>query len=264
MTASASFTYALDKVENPLSEPFEPRKRWTCWSSGHREDSYTLDFGAPRTLAGLDVYFFDDAPNGECRPPASFRIEAARDDRWEPVQPIGESAKQPRPGKNEVRFEPVASSRFRLVFQHAGERFYTGLYGLKPVGGDRAEANPSPGPLRFSADKFITADDILVSVLRVHNPTATVRTIYVDPIVPLRGIWSYEWIGSVSGLVNLPQGEVSGSEPRYLTLEGRQELHDELVFGRFRYAVVDDPPRLLKIGAERSAAGSRSSVSPGR
>jgi hypothetical protein len=37
-TASASFTFALDNVENPLTEPFDPRKRWTCWSSGKRED----------------------------------------------------------------------------------------------------------------------------------------------------------------------------------------------------------------------------------
>ncbi len=50
MTASASFTFALDNVENPLVEPFEPRKRWTCWSSGRREDWYAIEFGTPRTL----------------------------------------------------------------------------------------------------------------------------------------------------------------------------------------------------------------------
>ncbi len=72
-TASASFTFALDNVENPLAEPFEPRKRWTCWSSGKREDWFIVDLGMPRTLIGFDVYFFDDAPTGECRPPRIVR-----------------------------------------------------------------------------------------------------------------------------------------------------------------------------------------------
>lgn len=255
MTASASFTFAMDNVENPLAEPFEPRKRWTCWSSGQREDWYAIELGVPRTLVGLDLYFFDDAPNGECRPPESVRVEARRGAAWEPVRLAADAAGRPRPGKNEVRFEPVSSSRFRLVFRHAGQRFYTGVYGVRPIFRDRDDAVPPPTPLRFTADKFITAADILVSVLRVHNPTDAVRTIYVDPIVRPEDTWSYAWIGSTSGLVNLEQGEVSGSEPRYLALSGRQELHDQPVCWRFRYAVVDDPPRLLKIGAERDAVG---------
>lgn len=47
LIASASFTYALDKVENPLIEPFEPRKRWTCWSSGKRQDWFAVEFSTP-------------------------------------------------------------------------------------------------------------------------------------------------------------------------------------------------------------------------
>ena len=90
MTASASFTFALDNVENPLTEPFEPRKRWTCWSSGRREDWYAIDFGTPRTLTGFDVYFFDDAPTANAGRPESFRVEACpkRPTAWEPVTPI--------------------------------------------------------------------------------------------------------------------------------------------------------------------------------
>ena len=43
--ASASFTYQTDNVANPLTKPFVPSKRWTCWSSGRREDWYAVDFG---------------------------------------------------------------------------------------------------------------------------------------------------------------------------------------------------------------------------
>ena len=96
------------------------------------------------------------------------------------------SPERARPGKNEARFDPVRSSRFRLVFRHAGERFYTGIYGLKPIYQDSKASNPPPSPLRFTADKFITADDVLVSVIRVHNPTDRVQTIRVAPIIEPR------------------------------------------------------------------------------
>src|SRR5262249_14600222 len=50
ITASASFTFTIDRVENPLTKPIKPEKRWTCWSSGRREDWYAVDFGKPRRL----------------------------------------------------------------------------------------------------------------------------------------------------------------------------------------------------------------------
>jgi hypothetical protein len=248
MTASASFTFARDNVENPLTEPFEPRKRWTCWSSGKREDSYTIDFGAPRTLTGFDVYFFDDTPTGECRPPESFRVERVRNaDGWEPVTLTQVATERPRPGKNEVRFTPVRSSRFRLIFHHAGQRFYTGLYGLKPIDQDRKDSGPPPSPLQFTADKFITPDDVLVSVIRAHNPTDRVQTIHVAPIIRPKTTSHHEQLGSVSGLISLKDRETYGREPRALNLQGHQDIHGLPVDFRFRYAVLDAPPRTLKL-----------------
>src|SRR4051794_6609270 len=64
VAASASFTSPGDDVQNPLSRPFRPEKRWTCWSSGRRGDWYVIDFGTLRRLRGLKLFFFDDAPRG--------------------------------------------------------------------------------------------------------------------------------------------------------------------------------------------------------
>jgi hypothetical protein len=256
MLASASFTFATDHVENPLSEPFEPRKRWTCWSSGRRVDWYEIDFGAPRTLDGLDLDFFDDAPNGECRPPQSIEIEAYRGIVAYDVRPKGGSLPRPRPGTNEIRFEPVRTSRIRIVFHHAGERFYSGLYGCRPIGSDGLLPPPPPSPLRLSADKFITADDTIVSVVRVHNPTDRVQTVFVAPSVrPQTTSW-HEQIGTISGLIPIDGVEVQAREPRSLDLRGRHDLHGHPVDLRFRYAVLDDPPRTLKIGFIRESRGS--------
>ncbi len=262
MTASASFTFALDKVENPLTEPFDPHKRWTCWSSGRRQDWYMIEFATPRTLSGFDVFFFDDAPTGQCRPPESFGVfygdrrpsgPDAKLGQFPPVKPTKVFPDQPKAGENRIRFEPVRSRRFLLWFQHAGDRFYTGIYGLRPLFETQQASNPPASPLRFIADKFITADDVLVSVIRVHNPTDKVQTIYFDPMIHPRTTFAHESIGSVSGFVPLDGNEVSGREPRALTLEGRQELHGVAVDFRFRYTVLDDPPRTLKAGFVRAA-----------
>jgi hypothetical protein len=263
MSASASFTFAQDNVENPLSEPFEPRKRWTCWSSGRREDWYAIDFGTPRTLTGFDIHFFDDAPTGECRPPESFsvyrleRLGAGRDGiRPDDLYHINGTTfvpERPRPGKNEVRFDPVRSRRFLLQFHHAGHRDYTGIYGLKPIYHDAQESGLPQSPLQFTADKFITADDVLVSLIRVHNPTDQVQSILVTPLIRPKATLRHEQVGSISGLVAREDGEIQGGEPRSLALIGRQELHGEPVDLLFRYAVVDDPPRTLRVGFLREA-----------
>ena len=248
MTASASFTYARDKVENPLTEPFEPRKRWTCWSSGKRQDWFAVEFATPHTLIGFNVNFFNDAPSGGCRPPDSFEVQYfdGRFHSWNPVKLIKAFPGRPREGENRVRFEPVQSTRFRLVLRNAGSDFYTGIYGLKPINEVQKDAASPSSPLQFTGDKFITADDLLVSVIRVHNPTDRVQTIYAEPIIQPATTFAYEWVGSISGLLTLKEGEVSGREPRFLTLDGRQELHGETVYSRFRYAAVDDPPRTLE------------------
>ena len=255
MTASASFTYARDKVENPLTEPFEPRKRWTCWS-GETAARFAVAFATPRTLVGFNVDIFDDAPSGGCRPPTSFEIQYfdGRFHSWNPVKVIKSFPDRPKEGEPRP-LRTRQTSRFRLVLQNAGSDFYAGIYGLKPIDEAQKGGGTPLSPLRFTGDKFITADDLLVSVIRVHNPTDRVQTIYVEPAIRPAETFAYDWVGSVSGLVSLKDGEVSGREPRFLTIDGRQVMHGEPIDWRFRYAVVDDPPRTLKVDAERSAQG---------
>jgi hypothetical protein len=254
MKATASFTFALDRVENPLSAPFVPEKRWTCWSSGRRGDFYEVDFGLPRQISGFDLFFFDDSPSGECRPPASFEVQAIRDGipAWSPIAPTQVAPERPAPGENRVRFEPLVARRFRFQFQHSGDRFYTGLYGVRPIRQAGAPVLPEVSPLQISADKFITKSDILVSIVRVHNPTSQVQTLYVDPTVDLGTPLEYWDLKTVSGLIKREEGDVSGREPRSLSLDGRKPLLGRPLAFRFRYAVLDEPPRSLKVAGASS------------
>ncbi len=121
----------------------------------------------------------------------------------------------------------------------------------------RADAAPRPARSQISADKFITKSDILVSIVRVHNPTAEVQTIYVDPTVDLGTPLEYWDVKTGSGLIVREDGEITGREPRSLSLEGRKPLLGRPLAFRFRYAVLDDPPRPLKVaGASQGRTAS--------
>ena len=68
-----------------------------------------------------------------------------------------------------------------------------------------------------------------------------------------------------SGLIVRQDGEVSGREPRSLSLEGRtgaSGADDRLC--RFRYAVLDDPPRRSRSPGRARGEPPRSEGSPGR
>ena len=244
MTAEASFTFARDRVENPLSPPFVPEKRWTCWSSGSRSDWFEVDFGRLEESAASTSFSLTMRRRGECRPPASFEVQVIRNPtrEWTPIDLIGLVPERPSPGENKVRFEPIAASRFRFQFRNAGERFYTGLYGVLPIREAAQSVPPEACPLQISADKFITKSDVLVSIVRIHNPTDQVQTIYVDPTVNLGTPLEYWDVKTNSGLIAREEGEVSGREPRSLALEGRKSLHGRPLAFRFRYSVLDDPP----------------------
>ncbi len=167
--ASASFTFRIDNVQNPLTRPFRPEKRWTCWSSGKREDWYAVDFDGPRTLKGVRVHFFDDAPSGGCRPPDQFDVQRWTNGEWATIEATERRPQRASKGENTVEFAPIETDRIRLVFRNAGEDFYTGLYGIEPVVSGSALDKSTSTQLKVRADKFITTDDVLVSAVRVEN-----------------------------------------------------------------------------------------------
>ncbi len=179
--ASASFTYVTDRVENPLSRPFKPEKRWTCWSSGRRDDWYAVDFGRPRLITGIDLYFYDDQPEGGCAPPESVAVEVWRDGDWRsvPTEPLS-----PRPNRNTITLlQPARCERVRLRFHHRGADKYTGLYGFDPhyAPGDAKLAPPHPaaGTLKVTGDKWITQNDVVVSRISIRNTGKTSQPYYL-------------------------------------------------------------------------------------
>jgi hypothetical protein len=246
--ASASFTHARDKVGHPLTRPFDPKKRWTAWSSGRREDWYALDFGAPRALQGIKVWFFDDEEtNGGCRPPERVTVETWDGQAWKPIANVRRQTARPVAGENLLRFDPINTERLRLVFRHAGENYYTGLYGIEPVAADGSDANGPPVPFQIAADKWIAPDDILVSVVRVTNAASEPRRIRVVPAVDWRGQYTGKVISN-----RQPEHPEAASGPWVFTAEGRARLHGFDVRQSLRYAVASDPPVVQDVFESRN------------
>ncbi len=239
---SASFTFRLDSPQNPLSKPFQPEKRWTCWSSGNREDWYEVDFGAPRAIASLKLYFFDDSGQGACRPPRDLRVQRWAEDKWEDVEVAERSPKEPGKGENRLKFAaPIHTSKVRLVFQHAGEALYTGLYGFEALDDKGQESAAQPATLQIAGDKFITPDDILVSVVRVKNPTDKAQVVQIVPVLG--------WEGQQEFLVlsNRRQGEEGPFGAWSVSADWQTRLHNFDVRESFRFVAMSDPAEELDV-----------------
>lgn len=171
MKATASFTFTTDNPQNPLTPPYMPEKRWTCWSSGNRVDTYTVDFLRPRTIKSLDLYFYNDVPNGGgCAPPEKLEIAFYRQGNW---------VSWPHPflnltsDKNTFTFHPPQSAeKIRLTFYNSGTNLYTGLYGFVPHLLPLKHTPTLSPSLQVVGDKWIAPNDILVSEIRITNPSS--------------------------------------------------------------------------------------------
>lgn len=246
LTASASFTYRSDKVEHPLVAPFRPEKRWTAWSSGRREDWYAVDFGGPRALRGVKLWFYDDTGTGGCRPPQEFHVERWENDQWLPVENPQRSPRVPRPDENTLRFDPITTARLRVVFRHAGTDHYTGLYGFEPIGVEGASSDGPPIAIEFSGDKFITPDDMLVAVLRATNRTDQPRRFTVVP--------APDWVGQYEAQVisnRSPRRPEEPHGPWAFRAQASGRLQGIDVRQSLRFAVSSLPARAMDVKDRR-------------
>ncbi len=147
VTPSASHTNPTDTVaaltdrQVPTSSNDHQVPRHTWWSHRGTSEWAQLDFAQPRSLRGLDVYWFDDGPpgggpgGGGCRVPASWTIQyrEAPDGAWKPVnglQPATLTTERDR--FNSARFSPVMASAVRIQVQ-LREGYSGGILELKPV-----------------------------------------------------------------------------------------------------------------------------------
>lgn len=100
-----------------------PPNRWTAVGSNSREDWIVVDFGAPRRLDTVRLYFLDDGADDNregivC--PAGYEVEAWRDGAWRAIDaqvrnPTSAAAHR----ANQVQFPEQAIEKLRIIVRHA-------------------------------------------------------------------------------------------------------------------------------------------------
>ena len=123
--ATASFTdrfggkpqAALDGITNFLPSPMN---RWTSYESKSETDWLEIDFGQETEFRRIELAIYDD--RGGVQPPTSYVIQFWTGTEWRDVSNAQKSPEQPSGSQwNAARFDPVKSTKTRIVFTHKGQ-----------------------------------------------------------------------------------------------------------------------------------------------
>jgi hypothetical protein len=105
----------LTDGEVPKSSKDHGIRRMTWWDHRGSGEWVSYQTVKPRTLTGVEVYWFDDTGIGACRVPDQWRLLWRDGDEWKPVKlREGESYQTTRDQFNKVSFEPVTTRELRL------------------------------------------------------------------------------------------------------------------------------------------------------
>ena len=102
----------------------KPYLHW--WPNKGTQEWVQYDFAEPATVSEVEVYWFDDTGQGECRVPAAWAVFYKSGDTWKPVansNPYGVEIDK----YNRVRFKPVRTTALRLEVQLT-ENFSAGIH----------------------------------------------------------------------------------------------------------------------------------------
>lgn len=120
------------KSGEPLNDQWEPKGsndhshpylHW--WPSKGTKEWVEYVFEKPATVSEVDVYWFDDTGQGECRVPASWRLSYKEGTGWKPVENLNAYTVL-KDQYNTLTFTPVKTSALRLELQ-LQEKFSAGI-----------------------------------------------------------------------------------------------------------------------------------------
>ena len=104
---------ALADGKEPTASGDKTIPRFTFWNRMGTAEWVQLNFDRPLEVFSVEVYWFDDRPNGGCRMPASWEISYENAYSWSLVdKPTGYGIE--RDGYNRVEFTPVVTGAVRI------------------------------------------------------------------------------------------------------------------------------------------------------
>ncbi len=97
-----------------------PMNRWTSYESKSLTDWLEIDFGQEVEFRRVELAIYDD--RGGVQPPESYAIQQWTGSEWQEVSNVKKTPEQPLGSQwNAARFDPVKSSKVRIVFTHQGQ-----------------------------------------------------------------------------------------------------------------------------------------------
>ena len=120
---------ALADGKEPTASGDRTIPRFTFWDHKGTAEWVQLNFDRPLEVSSVEVYWFEDRPNGGCRVPESWEIAYENAYSWSPVdKPTGYGIKRDR--YNRVEFTPVVTGAVRIdVKQQPG--YSSGILEIK-------------------------------------------------------------------------------------------------------------------------------------
>jgi hypothetical protein len=102
----------ITRADDPTSAA-DPRHHFDWWPRKGTDEWIEYAFEKEATVSESQVYWFDDAGQGECRIPVSWRILYKDTDQWKPVETTNTYVVSK--GKyDKITFKPVATTGLRL------------------------------------------------------------------------------------------------------------------------------------------------------
>jgi len=116
---SASHLWRADQFE-AMNDQVEPKNssdhslpRFTWWDHRGTTEWAQYDFAKPTRVRAVAVYWFDDAGQGGCRVPQSWRLLHRENGQWKPVQAQGAFGVA-KDQYNQVSFDPLTTDALRI------------------------------------------------------------------------------------------------------------------------------------------------------
>ena len=90
--------------------------RFTWWDHRGTKEWVKYDFPEPAKISSVEVYWFDDTGEGQCRVPASWELRYHQDGRWQSVAHPNAFGVE-KDAYNKVKFDPVTADALRIEVQ---------------------------------------------------------------------------------------------------------------------------------------------------
>ena len=104
---------ALNDQKEPSNSHDNNIPRMTWWDHKGSTEWMQYDFAEQTKVAGVEVYWFDDAPGGGCRIPQSWRVMYNKGGQWKEVTGASDYAVK-KDAYNKVTFEAVETESLRV------------------------------------------------------------------------------------------------------------------------------------------------------